>query len=127
MKKELVTIEFRYHDEPTWSQDTGYRNKKVLVGIFDSIEEAVEKGNKVIKILSEYFEVRDNDCFEIHGPVGCPIRLVSNCCYPTNGVIYFAKISQMEVDELPNIISQLFDASRRYMVWHRKIDEINDN
>lgn len=125
MKKELVTIEFRYHDEPTWRQDTGYRNKKVLVGIFDSIEEAVERGNETIKILSEYFEVRDNDCFEIHGPVGCPIRLVSNCCYPTNGVIYFAKISQVEVNELPDIISQIFNASKRHKAWKEKED--NDN
>lgn len=125
MKKEVVTIEFIYHDEPNWDQDMGYRTKTVLIGAFDSIEEAVEKGNKVIKILSEYFEVRDNDCFEIHGPVGCPIRLVSNCCYPTNGVIYFAKISQMEVDELPDIISQIFNASKRHKAWKEKED--NDN
>lgn len=125
MKKEVVTIEFRYHDEPNWSQDIGYRTKTVLIGAFDSIEEAVEKGNKVIKILSEYFEVRDNDCFEIHGPVGCPIRLVSNCCYPTNGVIYFAKISQVEVNELPDIISQIFNASKRHKAWKEKED--NDN
>lgn len=125
MKKELVTIEFRYHDEPTWSQDSGYRNKKVLVGIFDSIEEAVERGNETIKILSEYFEVRDGDSFALHGPVGCPVRLVSNCCYSTNGVSYFAKISQVEVNELPDIISQIFNASKRHKAWKEKED--NDN
>lgn len=120
MKKELVTIEFRYHDEPTWSQDSGNRAKRVLIGVFDSIEEAVERGNEAIKILSEYFEVRDDDCFEIHGPVGYPLRLVSNCCYPTNGVRYFATISPIEVDGLPDVVAEIFEAEKKYEEWKKQ-------
>lgn len=122
MKKEVVTIQFSYHDEPNWSHDSGYREKTVLIGVFDSLEEAINKGNEAIKILSEYFEVRDGDCFTLSGPVGYPLRLVSNCCYKTNGVSYFATISQMDVRELPDIVAETFEAVKRYKAWKEKED-----
>lgn len=125
MKKEVVKIEFIYHGEPQWSHDSGYRENTVLIGVFNTIEEAVEKGNEAVKLLSKYFEVRDTDRFEVHGPVGCPLRLVSNCCYPTNGVSYFATISQVEVNELPDIVEGIFESAKRYKAWKEKED--NDN
>lgn len=125
MKKEVVEIEFRYHGEPQWSHDTGYREDTVLIGVFDTIEEAVEKGNEAVKLLSKHFEVRDTDRFEVHGPVGVPLRLVSNCCYPTNGASYFARISPVEVGELSDIVEKIFESAKRYKVWKEKED--NDN
>lgn len=125
MKKEVVEIEFRYHGEPQCSHDTGYRTDTVLIGVFDTIEEAVEKGNQAVKSLSKYFEVRDTDRFEVHGPVGCPLRLVSNCCYPTNGVSYFARISKVKVDELTDIVEKIFESAKGYKAWKEKED--NDN
>lgn len=45
MRKKLLTIKFRYHDEPN---DIGsvYREKKITVGIFDTLEEAVKRGQQ---------------------------------------------------------------------------------
>lgn len=122
MKREVVKIEFRYHSKPQWSHDYEYREDTVLIGVFDTIEEAVEKGNEAVKLLSKYFEVRDTDCFKVHGPVGCPLRLVSNCCYPTNGVIYFATILQVEINEFPDIVEKIFESAKRYKAWKEKED-----
>ena len=53
--KELLTIEFRYHDELGWEHDDGGRTKTITIGIYDTLEEAVNEGNEALKVLSEHF------------------------------------------------------------------------
>lgn len=122
MKKEIVTIQFRYHDEPNWSKDSGYREEELLIGVFDSLKDAVNKGNEVIKTLSAHFEIRDMDRFNTNGIFGCPVRLVSNCCYPTNGVSYFARIIQMDTSDIEPVVGEIFEATNRYRAWKENND-----
>ena len=112
--KELLTIEFRYHDQPEDVTNSVCRNKTITIGIFDTLEEAIEKGNKALEILSKHFQVRPDDKFQLHYLFGSPCRLVTNCCYPTNGIQYFAKITPLKFDDLSNTIKETFDAYRRY-------------
>lgn len=116
MQKELLTIEFRYHDQPD-TIDSTYRNKTITIGIFDTLEEAIEEGNKALEILSKHFQVRSDDHFCLHFLFGTPCRLVTNCCYPTNGIQYFAKITPLKFDNLSNIIKETFDAYERYKLY----------
>ena len=109
-QKELLTIEFRYHDQPEDVTNSVCRNKTITIGIFDTLEEAIEKGNKALEILSKHFQVRPDDKFQLH----YLCRLVTNCCYPTNGIQYFAKITPLRFDDLSNTIKETFDAYERY-------------
>ena len=82
------------------------------------MEEAVEKGNEVLKALSEKgFEIRSYDRFKVEGLFGFPDRLVSNCCYPTKGIQYFAKITPLKFDDLDSMIQETFDAYERYKFY----------
>ena len=74
MNKQLLAVEFRYQDKPDDIGSTCHE-KTITIGIYDTIKEAVEEGNKVIKIISKYFEVRSDDKFEVHGLFGFPHRL----------------------------------------------------
>lgn len=114
MQKELLTIEFRYHDQPEDVINSVCRNKIITIGIFDTLEQAIEKGNKALEILSKHFQVRSDDKFQLHDLFGSPCRLVTNCCYPTNGIQYFAKITPLKFDDLSNTIKETFEAYRRY-------------
>lgn len=114
MQKELLTIEFRYHDRPEDVTNSVCRNKTITIGIFDTLEEAIEKGNKALEILSKHFQVRPDDKFQLHYLFGSPCRLVTNCCYSTNGIEYFAKITPLKFDDLSNTIKETFDAYERY-------------
>lgn len=114
MQKELLTIEFRYHDRPEDMTNRVCRNKTITIGIFDTLEEAIEEGNKTLEKLSKYFQVRPDDKFQLHYLFGNPKRLVTNCCYPTNGIGYFAKITPLKFDDLLNTIKETFDAYERY-------------
>lgn len=114
MRKELVTIEFRYHDAPKSEHDSECKIKRITIGIYDTLEEAIDVGNNILGILSETFEVRPEDRFKKVHLFGSPQRLVTNCCYPTKGVQYFAKITQLKFDHLKETVAETFEAFKRY-------------
>lgn len=49
---------------------------------------------------------------------------MSNCCYPTKGVTYFAKITKLDFDNLEDTINNIFDSADKYIEYHNKM---NDN
>ena len=114
MTKELLTVEFRYHDKPISEYDVDRRTKTITVGIFDTLEEAISEGNRILDVLSESFEVRSDDRFQLHYLLGFPKRLVTNTCYPTKGIEYFAKIEKLRFDNLSEVINEVFDAYKKY-------------
>ena len=50
---EKLEIEFRYTDSNKNRDDYIIRNRFVTIGLFDTIEEAVIKGNETLKLLSD--------------------------------------------------------------------------
>lgn len=114
MTKELLTVEFRYCDAPKYEHDHQCINKTITIGIADTLEDAVIEGNKILNVLSKHFEVRPGDKFSTNGYFGLPERLVTNTCYPTKGVQYFAKITSLKFEALNEVIDETFKASDRY-------------
>jgi hypothetical protein len=121
--KELLKVEFRYNDKKQDRNDYDCVRKTVTIGIYDTIEEAVAKGNEVIKELSKTFEVRHGDKFEVNGLWGYPKRLVTNVSYPTKGVQYFAKIVHLDFSNINNVVDEAMKASKRYHEFRKRQDE----
>ena len=84
------------------------------------MEEAVKAGNETLKVLSEHFQVRSDDRFKVRGLFGTPDRLVTNCCYTTKGIAYFAKITPLKFDDLSETIAETFKAYDRYRQYRRE-------
>ena len=124
--KELLTIEFRYHDRPKFEGDGECRTKTITIGIFDTLEEAVREGNKTIESLSKHFQVRPDDKFKVHGLFGNPDRLVTNCCYSTRGIQYFAKITSLKFDDLSSTIQETFEAADRCRAYREEANDETD-
>ena len=122
MKKELLTIEFRYNDKKPENDDYSCISKTITIGIYDTLNEAVKEGNKTIGILSKHFEVRRDDKFKVSGLFGMPDRLVTNCCYTTKGVSFFAEITSLNFDDLETTINEAFVSSDRYKTFIQKYD-----
>ena len=114
MNKELLTIEFRYHDKPKSDDFCGYTSKTITIGVFNTLGDAITEGNKALNVLSESFEVRADDKFQASFLFGSPKRLVTNTSYPTNGIQYFAKITRLNFDDLNETINETFEAAKRY-------------
>lgn len=124
MQKELLKIEFRYHDRPIGSCPATSCSETITIGIFDTLEEAVKVGNETLKVLSENFQVRADDRFKVKGLFGTPDRLVTNCCYPTKGIAYFAKITPLKFKDLSETITETFKAADRYRQY--KLEQENE-
>lgn len=123
MSKELLRIEFRYKDKPDSTGST-HRNKFITIGIYDTLEEAVKIGNKLLtEVLIKHFHIRKDDRFSVNGFLGSPERLVTNCCYPTKGITYFAKIIKLDFDNLEDTIDNILDSAYRYIEYRSKETE----
>ena len=107
MTKEMLAIEFRYNRFDAINDETEYICKHITIGIFDDLKTAITEGNKVLKKLSEGFEVREK--FRVNGLFGMPDRLITNCCYTTKGIAYFAKITKLSFEALDSTIETILN------------------
>jgi hypothetical protein len=123
MQKELLTIEFRYRDKPRGEWDSEHKTKTITIGVYDTLEEAVDAGNKTLQLLAKAFQVRADDRFKVKGLFGAPDRLVTNTCYPTKGIQYFAKIEKLVFEDLSAAIDDTFEAFKRYQAYKASQDE----
>lgn len=121
MTKELLTIEFRYNDHVIGKDDYDYRSKKITIGVYDTIEEAVTEGNKKLEVLAEKFEIRDK--FKVRGLFGSPDRLITNYCSRKNGIQLFAKITKLNFDDLGETMDEAFKAVDRYKKFKKSLEQ----
>lgn len=121
--KRLVTIELRYEDRPVNEDVGGYTTRTITIGIYDTLDEAIEQGNKAIELLSKYFEVRSDDYFVKNALFGMPRTLVSNCCYRTQQITYFAKITPLHFNDLEAAVKEAFAARERYKKYQQENQE----
>ena len=122
MEKYLLQIEFRYHAIP--KSDSPYAsdcyNKKIAIGIYDSIDDAIKQGNKSLEVLKTKFSF--NDSFSKHGgPFGTSNTLVCNFDY-RNKPQFFATIETLHFDDLAFVMEDVFHEHER---WLQKQGEIN--
>lgn len=122
MEKYIVQIEFRYKAIP--KSDSPYAsdcyNKKITIGIYDSIDEAIKEGNKSLDVLKAKFSF--NDCFSKNGGIfGTANKLVCNF-ENRNKPQFFATIETLHFDDLASVMEDVFDANEK---WLQKQGVIN--
>ena len=117
--KELVTIEFRFHDAPKVKGDGGSRTKKITIGIFNSLEEAIIQGNKALEVFDKHFKLNPyynrKDRFSKNG--GCfgeACRLISPLGYLQCPFDFYAKITRLEYSDVEQTITEVLEATERY-------------
>lgn len=123
MTREILKVEFRYHDRPNANGIGEFPSKTITIGIYDTLSDAIEAGNKLLETLSKTFEVRSDDKFILNHYYGSPNRLVTNTCYPTKGIEYFAKIEELNFDSVTDTINETFKAYERYKEYREKEED----
>jgi hypothetical protein len=123
MTKELLTIEFRYQNVPKGEWDSSHTTKTITIGVYDTLDEAIIEGNKVLELLESNFALhtfpdgrkankerfgKNNGCF------GYPNRLVTNLAYLRTPFSFFAKIEQLKYNDVEETITEVLEAGKRY-------------
>lgn len=127
MTKELVTIEFRYRDKPKGDWDSEHKDKTITVGVYDTLEEAIVEGNKVLEILEKNFklhvfpnnkgEAKRERFSKNGGCFGYPHRLVTNMAYLQTPFAFFAKIEKLTYGDIEQTIAEVAEAKKRYIEY----------
>jgi len=132
MEKYLVTIEFRYTDEPTILRSE-YKNKYVTIGVYDTFEDACLNGNLLLENLESKFKLHSypdaskakrNRFSENDGCFGNKQDLVSNLAYLNTPFNFYAKIETLRYDCIDTSINEILDSVKRYRDY--KKDQNND-
>lgn len=134
MTKELVTIEFRYHDKPKYDRDSGSATKRITIGMFDTLDEAIIEGNKALEIFEKHFKIhkfpngseakkdrfgKNNGCF------GSPTRLITPLAYLQCPFDFYAKIEKLTYGDVEETITEVLEATKRYKE-HKNSEQDND-
>jgi hypothetical protein len=119
MTKELVTIEFRYYDEPKSDFRTTSQTKTITIGVFDTFDEAIIEANKALEKFEKKFKLNKfNNIKErfskTGGCFGTEKRLISNLGYLETNFQFFAKITTLEYDDINETINEILNAGKRY-------------
>jgi len=115
MTKELLTIEFRYHEVPKSECSCEHVSKTITIGVYDTLEDAVKEGNKVLNKLSSKFNFSDSFGTN-NGVWGSANRLVCDCFrgYPQ----VFCKITQLKYDDdISKVMNEVFESEEEYRKW----------
>lgn len=123
MKKELVTIEFRYNDAPKGEVGSGFTTKTITIGVFDTLEEAIIEGNKALEVFESKFKLhvfpsgttakkerfsKNGGCF------GTANKLVTQLAYLKTPFEFYAKITTLNYADISTTISEVLNAGKRY-------------
>ncbi len=130
MTKELVTIEFRYHDKPKNDAFSGSETKTITVGVFDTLDEAIIEGNKALEVFEKHFKLNTawnkKDRFSKNGGCfGSPNRLITNLAYLQTPFSFFVKITQLTYADVDQTINEVLDGGKRYREY--KLTEQDQN
>ena len=123
MTKELLTIEFRYCDVPKGEYDSGHQSKKITLGVFDTLEEAIIEGNKALEMFEKHFKLHTfpdgrnakKDRFsKTGGCFGSANRLISPLAYLQTPFDFYAKITKLTYADVEQTIAEVLEANKRY-------------
>jgi len=126
MTKELVTMEFRYTDAPKDGYLGDHKTKTITIGVCDTLEEAIFKGNAAIEILESKFPLHkfpdgrsaQKERFSKNGGCfGYPNKLVTNMAYLTTPFEFYAKITTLKYDDIEQSITDVLESVKRYRAF----------
>lgn len=114
-KQYLLRVEFRYHVVPKSDISSEHEFKKVTIGVYDDVKDAVDNGNLVLnQIKANGLTVREH--FEVHGFMGRHTDLVTNCCTKDN-IHYFVTIRTLNYDNISEVISKAKKDDAKWRRW----------
>ena len=119
----MLELELRYREVE--NNDDWPRCPKIVIGIYDSWDEAAKKGNDIITdVLAKEFEVRADDKFIRNYLYGSPQNLVTNTCYTRGKPQYFFHIKRLNITaDVETFVTDSIAKYEAYKEWYRNQDD----
>jgi hypothetical protein len=117
MKTELLQVEFRYRNKPRSEYDSTFSSKKITIGLFDSLADAIEPANKVVDKLN-VMGFRINGAFgQRNGCFGSATRLLTDFYSKNRPMDVFVSITHLDNTSLEDAFSEAMTSNREFKKW----------
>ena len=119
-EKFMLELELRYREVK--SEDYCYRTPKIVIGIYDSWNEAEKIGNEIIRnCLANHFDIRDK--FVKNYVYGMPNDLI--CNYGSDGKpsVFFSIRKLKMTTDVETFVTDAIAKYEAYKEWDRNQDE----
>jgi len=126
MKKYLLNIEFRYSKVPEKEFLHSSTSDTITIGVYDSFNEACERGNKTLELLERKFPLHvfpngtvapRQRLSENGGAYGSRKWLISNLGYIKTPFTFYIKITTLTYDDIDYKVDQIVRDTKEYMKW----------
>lgn len=118
MTKEHLTVEFRYRDIN--SPFDGHASRKITIGIYDTLEDAILKGNETLGVIYETLNATNREFFKLNGGfMGHTSRLVAEMI---NRIDVYAKITSLSYGNLTEVLDDVFETNSQYYDHIKEIE-----
>lgn len=123
MEKFMLELELRYREVK--NGDDWPKCPKIVIGIYDSWDEAAKIGNDIIAdVLAKEFEVRADDKFIKNYLYDSPLNLVTNTCYSRGKPQYFFQIQRLNItNDVETFVTDAIAKYEAYKEWYRNQGE----
>lgn len=123
MEKYLLQVELRYCSVPKTEYSSEHHFEYTTIGIYDTLSEACDEGNKLLREIIAKHNLKTCDKFGEHnGCFGSPNLLVTNCC-SSDKIKYFAKIDRLRYYDLNERIENALTEQDKYNKWCLRSEE----
>lgn len=119
-EKFSLELELRYRE--VMNSDDYYKTSKIVIGIYDSWDEAEKVGNEVISnCLANYFTIRDK--FVKNYIYGMPNDLVCNHGSDGKPSVFFAIRKLKMTTDVETFVTNAIEKYEAYKEWKRNQGE----
>lgn len=119
MEKFSLELELRYREVK--DGDDRYRRPKIVIGIYDSWDEAEKVGNEVIRnCLAKHFTIRDK--FVKNYVYGLPNNLICNLSSDGQPSVFFAIRKLNMTTDVETFVMDAITKYRTYKKWRKNQD-----
>ena len=120
MEKFMLELELRYRE--VRNGDDSYRESKIVIGIYDSWDEAEKVGNGIIRdCLANHFIIRDK--FVKNYLWGTPNDLICNIKSDGKPSVFFAIRKLNMSTDVETFVTDAIAKYEAYKEWRRNQDE----
>lgn len=120
MEKFMLELELRYREVK--NDEDYYRTPKIVIGIYDSWDEAEKVGNGIIRdCLANYFSIRDK--FIKNYVFGAPNNLICNLGSDGKPSVFFAIRKLKVTTDVETFVTDAIAKYEAYKEWDRKQNE----
>lgn len=122
--KYLVSLEFRYSDASIDDDESFYVTKNITIGVYDNFNEARISGNNVLEIMENKFELHEypNGKKANRERFNKKKKLIANLAYLKTPFTFYAKITELNYDDIDNVIDNVLGAVKRYKDYEKNLD-----